>query len=230
MQENKLAVSDQDGFLLVNKPAGMTSHDAVAIVRRARGVKKIGHAGTLDPMATGLLILGIGKATKRLGTLIGLPKTYEAEITLGATTNTDDAQGIISNIQFPISNEISNDKILVALKKFIGEIKQVPPVFSAIQIKGQRAYKIARRGEIPDLKPRKITIHDIKIESDNYPLLSIYTHVGSGTYIRALARDLGKALGTGAYLSKLVRTSIGEYKLKQAIELNDAGKAPLSWF
>lgn len=216
------SVLSPDGFLLINKPAGITSHDVVNIARKKLGIKKIGHAGTLDPMATGLLILGVGKATKKLGTLIGLPKTYEAEITLGATSTTDDKEGEIKDLRNKNDNlQIPTDEeIMRAIKKFTGEQEQMPPAFSALKINGKRAYKIARQGGTPELKPRKITVYELKLNSYNYPLISLTCNVSSGTYIRSLARDIGKELGTGGYLSKLCRTSIGKYKIDGAINVN----------
>lgn len=248
MIENKLAVTTTDGFLLVNKPCGMTSHDVVAIARRMLKIKKIGHAGTLDPMATGLLILGVGKATKKLGNILGLPKTYTAEITLGATSTTDDKEGELepfttpatagvddvdsrlggngSSFQVPLVTPTLLD-IQTCLNKFIGKQQQIPPQFSAIKINGQRAYKKARRGEAVELKPRTITIYDIKLISYQYPLINIETSVSSGTYIRSLARDIGQTLKTGAFLSKLERTSIGEFKLADAVKLEEINESRL---
>ncbi len=208
----------KDGLLLINKPAGMTSHDVVYQVRKLINERKIGHAGTLDPMATGLLLLAVGKATKKISRLVGLNKSYSATITLGSTSDTDDAEGNIS----PINNHVPGDKdIRDACKRFIGEIEQVPPVFSAIKINGVRAYKKARRGETVELKPRKVNIYSIDILSYRYPELYIVTNVSSGTYIRALARDIGESLGTGAFLSKLTRERIGDYQLKDATRLED---------
>jgi tRNA pseudouridine55 synthase len=217
-------MQEKDGLILVNKPSGMTSHDVVNVARRAFGIRRIGHAGTLDPMATGLLILGVGKATKKLGDITGSPKTYNAEITLGATSTTDDKEGVIeksTNVQPTL------ERIQDVLEKFTGEILQTPPIFSAIKINGQRAYKIARRGETIKMEPRRITIHKIELVSYKYPLLEIKTDVSSGTYIRSLARDIGRELQTGAYLSKLERTSIGKYKLKDAVELEKIQEAIL---
>jgi len=232
-----------NGFLLVNKPSGMTSHDVVAIARRMLKIKKIGHAGTLDPMATGLLILGIGKATKKLGNIIGLPKTYTAEITLGATSTTDDKEGFIQGTGYRVQADrdgdesplpdkggrgyVSPDCVQSCLQNFIGEQQQTPPQFSAIKINGQRAYKKARQGETVELKPRTITIYDIKLISYQYPIINIETSVSSGTYIRSLARDIGQTLKTGAYLSKLERTSIGEFKLSDAVKLEEINKSRL---
>jgi len=222
MNHQTPTAQEKNGLILVNKPSGMTSHDVVNTARRAFGIKRIGHAGTLDPMATGLLILGIGKATKKLGSITGSSKTYTAEITLGATSTTDDKEGVLEkseNTQ-PTAEQVQN-----ALEKFTGEIMQTPPIFSAIKINGQRAYKIARRGETIKMEPRKITIHKIELVSYKYPLLEIKTDVSSGTYIRSLARDIGQELKTGAYLSGLERTSIGEYKLQDAVELEKIKEA-----
>lgn len=240
MQEHEQTPS---GFLLVNKPAGMTSHDVVAVARRMLKIKKIGHAGTLDPMATGLLILGVGKATKQLGNILGLPKTYTAEITLGATSTTDDKEGELQGTGYraqadkdddesPLPDKggrewVSLEDVQVCLNKFIGEQQQTPPQFSAIKINGQRAYKKARQGETVELKPRTITIYDIKLISYQYPLIKIETSVSSGTYIRSLARDVGQVLKTGAYLSKLERTSIGEFKLTDAVKLEEIDASKL---
>jgi len=216
MNHSISAAQEKDGLILVNKPNGMTSHDVVNIARRAFGIRRIGHAGTLDPMATGLLILGVGKSTKKLGDITGSSKTYNTEITLGATSTTDDKEGAIEKVgdTQPTLKQIQN-----ILEKFTGDILQTPPIYSAIKVNGERAYKIARRGETIKMEPRKITIHKIELVSYKYPLLEIKTDVSSGTYIRSLARDIGKELETGAYLSKLERTSIGEYKLENAIEL-----------
>jgi len=224
MNHSISAVQEKDGLVLINKPSGMTSHDVVNVARHAFGIRRIGHAGTLDPMATGLLILGIGKSTKKLGNITGSSKTYDAEITLGASSTTDDKEGVIekSGDTQPTLEQIKN-----VLEKFTGEIMQTPPIFSAIKVNGQRAYKIARRGETIKMEPRKITIHKIELVSYKYPILKIKTDVSSGTYIRSLARDIGKEFGTGAYLSKLERTSIGEYKLADAVELEKIKEAKL---
>ncbi|MDO8512325.1 MAG: tRNA pseudouridine(55) synthase TruB [bacterium] len=222
-------LNSMNGFLLVDKPGGFTSHDVVAVARRMLKIKKIGHAGTLDPMATGLLILGVGSATKKLGNIIGLPKTYTAEITLSATSTTDDREGVINELQM-MNDELripTNEEITMTIKKFIGEQQQVPPQFSAIKINGQCAYKKARQGETVELKPRTITIYDIKLISYEYPLINIETGVSSGTYIRSLARDIGQTLKTGAYLSKLERTSIGEFKLNDAVILEEINESRL---
>lgn len=218
-----------DGFFLVDKPPGMTSHDVVVKVRKLlasssqRPAPKVGHAGTLDPLATGLLIVGVGTATKKLGTLLKLPKTYEAELTLGATSTTDDAEGSISkdNRRQAAGNRgLTWRDVERALRQLTGEIEQVPPVYSAVKIRGVPAYRRARRGETVSLPPRRVTVHAAELLSFAYPHASVRWTVSSGTYIRSLARDLGKALGTGGHLSALRRTAIGPLTVSAACALD----------
>ena len=225
----------EGGFLLVNKPRGMTSHDVVAAIRRTlaagnrQPVSRVGHAGTLDPMATGLLIVGIGSATKALGKTTKLPKTYEAEVTLGATSTTDDAEGAIRawGMGHGAWNPPTHKDIKNTLEEFRGTTEQVPPAYSAVKIRGVPAYRRARRGESFVLKPRRVTIPEITLVSYEYPVLRIRCTVSSGTYIRALARDIGKRLGTGGYLSWLERTRIGMYRLEDAVPLSGVGTSSL---
>ena len=209
------------GFLFIDKPVGPTSHDVVDEVRRALGGRrtgiKVGHAGTLDPLASGLLVIGVGATTKLLSRLVGLPKTYEVGITLGATSATDDAEGPIQknpNDQIPMANEIEG-----VLKNFIGEQEQIPPTFSAKKQEGQRLYKIARRGNAIAIKSHRITIFNIELVKYEYPRMRLKVHCSSGTYIRALARDIGSALKTGGYVSVLRRTAIGPFVIAQGIPL-----------
>jgi tRNA pseudouridine55 synthase len=211
------------GFLFIDKPIGPTSHDIVDEVRRVLGGRrigiKVGHAGTLDPLASGLLIIGVGPATKQLSRLVGLPKTYEVEITLGATSATDDAEG---PIMINSKSEILNPKIVShTLKKFIGGQTQVPPIYSAKKQNGQRLYKIARRGGTVAIQPHRIVIHDIKLIKYNYPTLRLTVHCASGTYIRSLARDIGSSLGTGGYVSQLRRTAVGPFGIDEATPFSD---------
>lgn len=211
-------------LILVNKPKGMTSHDVVCAVRRATGVRKVGHAGTLDPNATGLLIVGVGReATKKLGDLTkNTTKTYEAEIMLGATSDTDDSEGkILSN---KVTKRLSDKDIKNTLEKFVGEQEQIPPQYSAIKLKGKKAYELARKGKIVALESRKVTIYSIELLDYKYPVVKIKCEVSSGTYIRALARDIGEKLETGAYLKNLKRTKVGKYDLKDAINIEDLNK------
>ncbi len=208
-------------FLLINKPTGWTSFDAVAFIRKKvrqenPGQKvKVGHAGTLDPFATGLLIIGVGReATKKIDEFKKLPKTYIATIRLGATTNTFDSTGQI--IENPTAIPPTLEQITQAISTFIGPQDQIPPMFSAKKINGQRLYELARQGQEVERKPAKIVIYDIKILEYIWPYLNIEVHCGAGTYIRTLAHDLGQRLGVGAYCAELTRTAIGEYLLKNA--------------
>ena len=216
-----------NGILLVDKPAGWTSHDVVAKVRNIlksqTGQKvKVGHTGTLDPAATGLLLLVVGSYTKRAGEFSKLDKTYEAEITLGATSSTGDSEGEITpkNTQIPTLQQVQQ-----VLNKFIGEIQQIPPAFSAIKVDGKRAYKLARAGKTVEMEPRQVKIYTIKDVEYDYPKLGFLTEVSSGTYIRSLAEDVGRNLGTGAYLSGLRRTQIGDYKISEAQGLDSLQKS-----
>lgn len=208
-----------DGILLVDKPAGWTSHDIVAKVRsvlqKESGQKiKVGHTGTLDPFATGLLVLVVGSYTKRAGEFSKLDKIYEAELTLSATSSTGDPEGEITpkSTQMPPEEDVKG-----VLNTFLGEIEQVPPAFSAVKVGGQRAYKLARQGKEVKIEPRKVKIYEITDVKYEYPKLRFTCKVSSGTYIRSLAQDIGNKLGTGAYLSILRRTQIGEFKLENAI-------------
>ncbi len=205
------------GILVVNKPTGPTSHDIVDEIRKISGIKQVGHAGTLDPFAEGLLIILVSKATKLQSKFMDLPKTYMATLKLGETTDTYDKTGIKSSsfAKVPEDKQIRN-----TLKQFIGEIKQVPPIYSAIKIKGKKAYELARKGIKPKLKPRKVKIYDIEILDYKYPKLKIKIKCGKGTYIRSLANDIGKKLGCGAYLEKLIRTQIGKFNIKNSVKTN----------
>lgn len=214
---------DVAGLLLIDKPTGWTSFDVVAktrgVIKRSVGRKvKVGHAGTLDPMATGLLILAIGKATKRIESLMKLDKQYEAQITLGARSTTDDAEGELSVVQSPLN--LDEATIREAITSFQGGYEQMPPQFSAIKVKGQRAYKLARKGQEVSLKSRpvKIDITDIAVDM---PRVSFTVDVSSGTYIRSLARDIGEKLETGAYLSALRRTQIGDFNVQRAVGMEE---------
>jgi tRNA pseudouridine55 synthase len=212
-----------DGILLVDKPTGWTSHDVVAkvrgIIKAETGQKiKIGHTGTLDPAASGLMILVLGKYTKRAGEFSKLDKTYEAELTLGKTSTTGDSEGEIIEKS---DKKPSPEQIEAVLESFTGEISQVPPIYSAIKVDGRRAYDMARKGQEVKLQPRRIKIYSITDVKYDYPKLSFVVSVSSGTYIRSLAADIGKALGTGAYLSNLCRTEVGQYKIQDSIPTSE---------
>jgi len=209
-------------FLLINKPKGITSHDVIYFVRKVTAEKKVGHAGTLDPNATGLLIVGVGRSsTKKLGWIAkDTKKTYEAEIFLGEERDTDDSEGkiISEKNDFPAPDTTLLKETLASFK---GKQKQIPPAYSALKIKGKKAYELARKGEKVILKERDIIIHSIELHQYKYPVLKIRTTVSSGTYIRALARDIGKQLGCGAYLRNLKRTKIGDFNLTDAKDMDE---------
>lgn len=205
----------EDGLYLFDKSQGMSSFGAVHQVRiklkEIHGKKiKVGHCGTLDPLATGLLILVSGKLTKRAGELTKMDKIYEAEATLGSSSNTYDSEGKL----IPVSTrKPSLSEVKTQLNKFIGQIEQTPPAFSAIKINGQRAYKLAREGREVEIPSRQVEIYSIKLNNYSYPKVKSTVHVSSGTYIRSLIDDLGKNLEVGAHMTALRRTSIGKYKL-----------------
>jgi tRNA pseudouridine55 synthase len=208
------------GLVIVDKPGGMTSHDVVARIRRLAGTRRVGHAGTLDPMATGVLVVGVEKATRLLGYLTLTEKQYDATIRLGQSTSTDDEEG---EITFTASaKDISPETLAKAVQGLTGEIQQVPPAVSAIKVGGQRAYKLTRAGATPELKPRPVTVYEFTVTAirpaGDGDLLDVDATVrcSSGTYIRALARDLGAALGTGGHLTRLRRTRVGGYGLEGA--------------
>ena len=203
-------------IIFVDKPSGMTSFGAVARVRRILSEReghkvKVGHTGTLDPFATGLLILLAGKATKKAPELTKLDKVYEATIRLGETSTTGDPEGEISQS----GTAPSRAEIEAILPQFIGKIQQTPPAFSAIKINGQRAYKLARAGKTVEMPSRTVEIYSLELLDYSAPELKIRTHVSSGTYIRTLAEDIGKALGCGAYCSALRRTKIADYDISK---------------
>jgi len=214
-----------DGILLIDKPAGWTSHDVVVRVRSIIGAQtgqkvKVGHTGTLDPFATGLLILVVGSYTKRASEFSKMDKTYEAELTLGATSTTGDIEGEISQKS---TKKPTKGAIEAVLSTFLGEIMQTPHPYSAIKVGGQRAYKAARAGKTVKIEPRKVNIYKITDVKYNYPKLNFTTSVSSGTYIRSLAEDIGEKLGTGAYLSALRRTNVGSNDTEQAVSIDDPG-------
>lgn len=211
-------------IILIDKPAGLSSFGVVARVRRRLSMEvgkkvKVGHTGTLDPFATGLLILLANKATKLSNQFLKLDKWYEAAICLGKTSTTGDPEGEI--IEQNTEKVPTLEEVKAVVNQFVGQITQTVPAFSAVKINGQRAYQLARRGEAVSMPTRQIEIYVIEILSYNYPELIIRTHVSSGTYIRTLGEDIGKALGVGAYLTALRRTQIGDYQIKNAVKLSD---------
>jgi tRNA pseudouridine55 synthase len=225
-----MATTTLSGLIIVDKPAGLTSHDVVARVRRIAGTRKVGHAGTLDPMATGVLVVGIEKATKLLGYLTLTEKEYQATIRLGQSTTTDDAEGEpLESAPRPIAE----DELAAAVAELTGEIQQVPPKVSAIKVNGQRAYKLTRAGEAPELAARPVTVHEFAItavrEVSGFTDLDATVRCTSGTYIRSLARDLGARLGTGGHLTALRRTRVGPYTEADARTLDIISERPVCY-
>jgi tRNA pseudouridine55 synthase len=217
-----------NGLLLVDKPSGWTSFDVVNKIRRTiqasplstsnRKRFPVGHTGTLDPLATGLLVLLVGKDTSHAMSLTKLDKVYEVTMKLGETSTTGDDEGektVVSNLQ------PTREQIDAALQQFVGTTMQTPPIYSAIKIKGQRAYKLAREGKAPEMTPRPAHIKYITLNAYEYPYVGFTTYVSSGTYIRSLASDIGVVLTTGAYMSDLRRTTVGEYSIKDAMSMDD---------
>jgi len=208
----------KEGLYLINKPRGRSSFSIVAQVRRLSGIKKVGHAGTLDPEAEGLLIILLGKEfTRQAQDYSKLDKTYEFEIKLGEFSSTDDEEGDKTKLSSLVP---AIDQISQVVGSLTGEIIQTPPVYSAIKIGGQRAYKLARKGEKVEMPSRKVTVKSFEILDYNYPLLRLKAEVSSGTYIRALAREIGEQLETGAYCTQIVRTRVGEFKLEDALGID----------
>lgn len=206
------------GIFLINKPSGITSHDVVDALRLITKEKTIGHAGTLDPLASGLMIVAIGREfTKQIANFSELGKEYLATLTLGKNSTTYDAEGGLTAVS---NHEPSEIEVKAVLSDFVGWQEQMPPIFSAKKIKGKKSYDLARSGKLVELKPVKVQIKSINLLRYQYPAISFVVEVSSGTYVRSLAHDIGEKLRTGAYLSKLVRTKIGKYPLAQAIDLN----------
>lgn len=210
----------EENFLLIDKEATWTSNDVVAYLRGKLKIKKIGHAGTLDPFATGLLIVGVGKeSTKRLDEFKNLDKTYETTLQLGEISTTQDPEGTITNTNF--DGQISLEQVETILKTFLGKQKQIPPMHSAKKINGKRLYELARKGIEVERQANDIEIYNIKLLDYQYPKLKIEVKCSTGTYIRQLAQDIGEKLKCGAYCLELRRTRIGEYSVENASGVRD---------
>lgn len=206
------------GLLVVDKPAGWTSHDVVGRLRRLAGTRRVGHAGTLDPMATGVLVVGVGRATRLLGHLAPATKTYDATIRLGVTTTTDDADGEVV-ASAPVA--VGDAALRATMAALTGEIEQVPSAVSAVKVGGVRAYARVRAGERVELAPRRVTVDRFDLRERRGDRLDVTVGCSSGTYVRALARDLGAALGCGAHVTALRRTRVGPFTLAQARTLDE---------
>jgi tRNA pseudouridine55 synthase len=216
------------GLVVVDKPAGITSHDVVGRCRRIFGTRKVGHAGTLDPMATGVLVVGIERATKILGLLTTTDKSYSATIRLGQTTSTEDAEGEV--LQSVSARDVADDRIAEAVAAQRGEIAQIPSAVSAVKVGGKRAYKLVREGQTVELAPRTVRIERFDVlairRHDEFVDVDVEVDCSSGTYIRALARDVGAALAVGGHLTALRRTRVGRFGLDQARTLDDLAESP----
>lgn len=224
-----------EGFLLIDKPEGITSFGVIARIRRVTGVRRIGHAGTLDPFATGLLVVGVGRScTKRLSEVVGKEKAYEAVAVLGASSDTQDKTGAVIEFESERVNEWKNGggmptetEIRGAMAAFTGTIAQIPPMYSAKKVAGKKLYELARKGEEIERKPVDVTIHELTLTSYDHPRLAFRVRCSAGTYVRTLAHDIGKALETGAYLESLRRTAIGDFSVEKAAKLEAV--TPENW-
>jgi tRNA pseudouridine55 synthase len=211
-----------DGILIIDKPQGLTSHDCVKIIRKTFNLKKVGHAGTLDPMATGILILLLGKATRLFPDFSGFDKEYEATLTLGITTETGDIEGSVVKSQ-PYG-DVKLEKLLEVFDKFQGETEQIPPMVSALKYKGKKLYQLARKGIVIPRNPRKIFIHSLILANFSPPEIDFKVKCSKGTYIRKLGEDMGDLLGCGGCISRLRRTKAGPFRIEEAIKLEEANE------
>lgn len=208
-----------EGIVVIDKPAGITSHDVVARVRRRFNMKRVGHAGTLDPLATGVLIVLLGKATKLFDQFMGMDKAYRSTLQLGLKTSTADTQGQ-TLVEKDFKN-ISSHKIHDVFGKYQGELKQLPPMYSAVKFKGKKLYELARKGIVVEREPRQIRIDRLEIENISLPHVQFYLECSKGTYVRQLAEDIGEDLGCGACISQIQRVKVGQFSLSEAISLED---------
>ncbi|HQP92022.1 MAG TPA: tRNA pseudouridine(55) synthase TruB [Candidatus Omnitrophota bacterium] len=215
----------KDGILILDKPSGITSHDCVDIVRRKLKTKKVGHSGTLDPVATGVLVMLVGKYTKLFDKFVSFDKEYEATLKLGMVTSTGDSEGKVLS-EKNISH-INEDQVRDVFKEFVGEREQVPPMVSAIKHQGKRLYELARKGIEVERKSRPIKIYDLKITRISLPEIDFFVHCSKGTYIRRLGEEIGERLGVGGFISYIRRVSLGPFNIKEAIRIEDLNEGSL---
>jgi tRNA pseudouridine55 synthase len=216
-----------DGILLIDKPAGPTSHDVVSIVKRLTGAKKVGHLGTLDPEASGVLPLAINGATKMAGILAGIEKVYEFTLCLGRTTDTDDNAGTVTS-KAPVPRD-AGERLKGVLDQFTGSIMQRPPKYSAVKVNGRRAYDLARKGTQFEIEPRSVRIDSIEVVKETLPEVRMRVACNSGTYVRSLCRDIGEAVGCGGCARDIRRLRSGPYIIDKAVGLEDLKADPGSW-
>lgn len=217
--DNPQTERDFTGVLAVDKPGGMTSRDVLNRLQRVIPGVKLGHTGTLDPLATGVLVICAGKATRLVDDLHDWPKTYRGVFLLGRSSDTEDISGLVR--EHPQAPRPTSAALREVLPRFVGKIQQVPPAYSALRVAGQRAYHLARKGKTPQLSSRPVEIYQLEITAYQYPQLELTIHCGSGTYVRSLGRDLARAVGTEAVLESLVRTAVGPFDLAGAAELSE---------
>lgn len=215
----------KDGILIIDKPSGMTSHDVVDLARKRFKTKRIGHSGTLDPVATGVLVLLVGRATKLFSEFVTFDKEYEATLKLGIVTSTGDSQGrIVSECDIAGINE---EQVKKTFDKFLGERDQIPPMVSAIKQNGRRLYELARKGIEVDRKARKIKIYDLQIKRLALPEIDFYVRCSKGTYIRRLGEEIGEELGVGGFISGIRRISLGPFHIKESVKIEEADESHL---
>jgi tRNA pseudouridine55 synthase len=208
-----------EGIVIINKPNGLTSHDVVMKVRNKLGLRRVGHAGTLDPLATGVLVMLLGKSTKLFNEFVTFDKAYQATLILGTSTDSADIHGKI--IQHLPYEQVTQKQVENVFKKFVGEIEQIPPMVSAIKIGGKKLYKLARKGIGVQRHPRKIKIHCLRLQEFKAPEVKFFIECSKGTYVRQVAEDVGKALGCGACISQIERTMVGTFSIEDAVNLED---------
>ncbi len=214
-----------DGFIIVDKPTGMTSHDVVSFIRRRFNMRRVGHAGTLDPLATGVLILLLGKCTKLFDRFSSFDKAYEATLKLGMTTDTADIEGkVLSELSF---DAVTSGEVERIFQDFLGDIEQLPPMVSAVKVGGKRLYKLARQGITVERKARKITISSLKVVHFALPDVKFYLECSKGTYVRKLAEDVGERLGCGGCISQIRRVKVGPFTIDQAVSLENIHESHL---
>ncbi len=218
----------KDGILVINKPLGMTSHDVVRFIRRKFKMHRVGHAGTLDPLATGVLVILLGKSTKLFNEFVDFDKAYQATLLLGLATSTADIQGKV--VQRLPCEAVTSDQIQEAFRQFTGEIQQIPPMVSAIKFKGERLYKLARRGLHIERQPRPVRINSLKLIEFSSPHVKFFLECSKGTYVRQLAEDVGRLLGCGACIFQIERTRVGPFGIEEAVSLEDLNENHIrSW-
>lgn len=212
-----------DGIIIVNKPQGLTSHDIVNHVRRKFKIQRVGHAGTLDPLATGVLVMLLGRSTRLFNQFVGLDKAYRAKLILGTSTDSADIQGKI--IKTMPCGHIHRQDVEEVFKKFVGDISQVPPMFSAVKIRGQKLYKLARKGIEIERPPRAVKIYCLRLESFLSPEVNFYLECSKGLYVRQLAEDVGGILGCGACISQIERTRVGSFAIEDAVTIEELNES-----